>query len=46
MIDFIKELIWAIGHDADTKIIVSIILACSSIAVSVVAIVLNVLNAI
>lgn len=41
MIDFIKELIWAIGHDVDTKIIVSIVLACSAIAISVAALVLR-----
>ena len=42
MIDFIKELAWAIAHDADTKIILSIIISMAAIAVSIAAIVLRV----
>ena len=35
MIDWIKEVIWAIANDADTKIILSIVIACVSIGISV-----------
>lgn len=42
MIDFFKELAWAIAHDADTKIILSIFLSMASVIVSVAAIILKV----
>lgn len=35
MIDWIKELIWAIANDADTKIILSIAISCVAIGISV-----------
>ena len=35
MIDLIKELAWAIAHDADTKIILSIAMSCIAIGISV-----------
>lgn len=33
--DWLKELIWAIANDADTKIILSIVIACISLALSI-----------
>ena len=38
MKDFFEELIWAIVHDEDTKIILAIAIACVSIGISLAAI--------
>lgn len=42
MIDFIKELAWAIAHDADTKIILSIIISFIAMVISVALLVAHV----
>lgn len=35
MFDFFKELIWAIVHDVDTKIILSIVMSCLAMGISI-----------
>lgn len=42
MIDWLKELAWAITHDADTQIIVSIVISLLALTISVATIVLKV----
>lgn len=35
MFDLFKELIWAIVHDVDTKIILSIVMSCLAMGISI-----------
>lgn len=41
MKDWLTELVWAIVHDEDTKIILSIIISCVAIGISIAVLVAN-----